>query len=161
MEAAGLANKTSIKVKNQEGKEWTVGILAERYQRTRHSCRHSLTAKWLEFRRYNQLSDGDNCLFKFNKKEGVLYLAQVIKSKTSVKQETSMDGVNGTRGRPPFNGVKVKMEYESRSEVEAEKRNRGRPPMKQPDGGVANVKIENESVPDIDRWIMSKHVVYF
>ncbi|XP_071694110.1 B3 domain-containing protein REM10-like isoform X2 [Rutidosis leptorrhynchoides] len=158
--AAELENKRSIKLKNQQGNEWTLGITVERYA----SVKYFLSACWANFRRYNQLMDGDKCLFKFNKDEGVLHLYEVIKNKRPVvvNQENSIDKANENKRRRIFDGVKVKREYESGYEIEAENRNKGRVQTKQANGdGGATVKIEDESVPVNDKWVMSKRVVYF
>ncbi|KAI3714254.1 hypothetical protein L1987_72851 [Smallanthus sonchifolius] len=183
VKAAGLQHKESIKLMDHEGKEWTLGIIAERYSRTKYS----LSKGWLMFRRHHKLSDGDVCEFMFNKKEDVLNLTRIIRTKRSSKQETPMDEVNGKKGRPSCGGggVKVKIEYESGQETEVVKRKRETPQLK----SCANVKIEDESdpvmvvekgkrgmpplekpsggggvevtKPGTERVFRSKHVIYF
>ncbi|XP_024994880.1 putative B3 domain-containing protein REM15 isoform X2 [Cynara cardunculus var. scolymus] len=150
VKAAELENRSGIRMKDHEGKEWIMGLLVEKYHN-----RHSLSSGWSLFRQYYNLSEGDICLFKFIKEEGVLSLAQVLKNKKAGKQENgnrketpaNMEGVKRKRGRPrvekPGNGNGGGVKVKSEDEAEVIKRKRGRPPLqKHRDGGV---KIENQS----------------
>lgn len=160
VEAAELENKTGITMKDHEGKEWIMGLMAEKYHN-----RRSLSSGWSLFRRYYKLSEGDICLFKFIKEEGVLSLAQVLKNNRARIQEIgnrketpANEGVKRKRGRPrlekPRNGggggVKVKIENESGPEAGVVKRKRGRPPLQKHRGGGVDVKIEDQSGPEVE-----------
>ncbi|PWA99443.1 DNA-binding pseudobarrel domain-containing protein [Artemisia annua] len=54
-------------MKGHEGYKWTMRILAERNFRTEHS----LSSGCSKLRRHCNLSDGDTCFFKYNKKERI------------------------------------------------------------------------------------------
>nr|XP_043606295.1 B3 domain-containing protein REM5-like [Erigeron canadensis] len=162
---ARLGNKTSITIKDFEGHEWQIGILIER-----DGIRH-LSSGWLLCRKHHHISEGDICSFKFSKKEGVLYLTEVIKSKRPVNKESSTEGTPKRRERQPrplgvrdvkiedecspiekHDGfVKVKTEYESGPEVEGEKRKTGKLPLKGScdDGGGLKVKTEDEAFAEV------------
>lgn len=176
MRAAGLEHREGITLKDHEGKEWRMVILAEAYGRTKYS----LTRGWSKFHVYHRLLDGDVCEFTFNKEEGMINLTRLIKAKRPAKQEPSMEEVNrscygGESGKIKddwFSSVKVKVECESDAEMEVVNRKRGRSPLKSC-GNVNNqdgsspeklsrgggVEVNNE--PLIERAIRSKHVVYF
>ncbi|KAK1437767.1 hypothetical protein QVD17_03565 [Tagetes erecta] len=173
--AAGLERKQGITLKDHEGREWGMGIIAERYARTKYS----LTRGWLKFRRYHRLSDGDVCKFTFDKKEGVIKLTQLIKTKRQVKQEPSVEEVNRSchggenveiKKNDWFSSVKVKVECESDAEMEIVNRKRGRSPLiscgNVNDGSSPEklsrsdgVGVNNELL--VERAVRSKHVVYF
>ncbi|KAK9052137.1 hypothetical protein SSX86_028765 [Deinandra increscens subsp. villosa] len=158
VKAAGLERTESIKLKDHEGKEWTMKILAERYARTKYS----LSAGWAVFRRHHKLTDGDVCKFTFNKNEGILNLAKLVKKERPIKQETPMDEVDRNRGSRSCygggngknqddwwwvaekrggggGGVKVKDEYESGPEAEVGGRKGGQSLLK----SFAKVRIED------------------
>lgn len=144
VKAAGLENKTSIKMKDHEGNEWTLGILVERY----HRIKYSLSTPWCKFRRYCQLSEGDVCFFKFDKKESVLNLTKVVRNKRRPQHGIgSGEGVKiedewSPLEKPCNDDVKFKVEYESGGEVEVA--NRKRRVLEKSVRGV-KVKLEDES----------------
>ncbi|KAJ9549112.1 hypothetical protein OSB04_021655, partial [Centaurea solstitialis] len=166
VEAAELENKRSVQMKDHEGKEWIMGLMAEKFNR------RSLSSGWSLFREYYEISDGDILLFKFIKEEGVLSLAQVLKNNRARKQENkrnsggNVEGVKRKRGRPfkrkrgrprlekPLNGggVKVKIENELGPQEEVVKRKRGRPRLQKHHGGGGDVdvKIEDQSSPAVE-----------
>ncbi|CAI9275833.1 unnamed protein product [Lactuca saligna] len=157
VDSAGLENKSSIKMKDKEGKEWKIGLKIEIYS----NIRVYLASGWPHFRQYHDLCNGDMCLFKYIKKENVLILVEMIKSKRPTKRQSSdVKGLNRKVGRPPVEkldggggggggGVKVKVEYESGPEAEVVKRKRGRSPVERQLGGGVEVKIEDGLWPEV------------
>ncbi|XP_024994883.1 uncharacterized protein LOC112528161 isoform X5 [Cynara cardunculus var. scolymus] len=120
VKAAELENRSGIRMKDHEGKEWIMGLLVEKYH-NRHSLSSAQVLK--------------------NKKAG--------KQENGNRKETpaNMEGVKRKRGRPrvekPGNGNGGGVKVKSEDEAEVIKRKRGRPPLqKHRDGGV---KIENQS----------------
>ncbi|CAI9278401.1 unnamed protein product [Lactuca saligna] len=75
----GLKARKSIKMKNLNGKEWPMKLLSE----GRNYTRYYLSAGWSEFRRANELCEGDKCVFKFLRSEDKFCLSKVTK-KTEV-----------------------------------------------------------------------------
>ncbi|XP_058180018.1 putative B3 domain-containing protein At5g66980 [Rhododendron vialii] len=63
-----MATKKSVKLRNEEGKEWTVDICV-RTHRTSYG-RIDLGVGWPAFCKENEIVDGDSCLFKFIKSAG-------------------------------------------------------------------------------------------
>ncbi|KAF5754831.1 putative transcription factor B3-Domain family [Helianthus annuus] len=154
VKAAGLEHKESVKLKDHEGKEWTMRLITARGKRGYSRVRYCLSAGWAMFRKHYRLSEGDVGIFTFDKQQGVINLTQLIKSKRPIKQETPM-GTQSCYGdanvqiedqwspteKPCSSGgasVKVKTEYESGPEMVVVKENRGRPPLKR----FAEAKIE-------------------
>ncbi|KAI3796638.1 hypothetical protein L1987_39316 [Smallanthus sonchifolius] len=70
----GIAAKGTMTMKNADGNEWSLGLRVDKW------CnRHYLSYGWREFKRENDLCDGDECVFKFIRSEGKLLLANVTK----------------------------------------------------------------------------------
>ncbi|CAH1417147.1 unnamed protein product [Lactuca virosa] len=67
----------TISMKNLEGKEWPVRLLSEGV----HYTRYYLSKGWSEFRRDNDLCEGDACVFKYLRSEDKLCLAEVTKKR--------------------------------------------------------------------------------
>ncbi|GJW55910.1 DNA-binding pseudobarrel domain-containing protein [Tanacetum coccineum] len=138
VKAARLENKSIIKMKDHEGYEWTLGILIERSVRTKHS----LSAGWSKFRRHCNLSDGDICFFKYDKKEGILNLTQVLKSKRSTTNAVDAAKIEDecSPTNKPSEGAKVRVECGWGRELDMAQKNKGRPLL---NGGI-DVKIKDE-----------------
>nr|KAJ0213738.1 hypothetical protein LSAT_V11C400160860 [Lactuca sativa] len=79
----------TMSMKNLEGKEWPVRLLSE----GGHYTRYYLSKGWSEFRRDNELCEGDTCVFKYLRTEDKLCLAEVTKKRVP-------DAVEVLRGRP-------------------------------------------------------------
>ncbi|KAL8267497.1 hypothetical protein R6Q59_004841 [Mikania micrantha] len=165
--AAGLEHTKSIKLKDHQGKEWIMGILVERYS----STKYSLSAGWAKFRQHHNLSDGDVCIFTFNKEEGVLNITQMSKNKQPIEQDTPMEEMNRNRTVKIEDdwwtaekhcggggGGKVKTEDESDSDLVVGKGKSGAPPP-EPHSRGGGVEMHTEQ--GVDRVFRSKHVIYF
>ncbi|KAD4983160.1 hypothetical protein E3N88_19831 [Mikania micrantha] len=72
----------SMMLKNIDGKEWVTSVKLDKSYRA--SIRYYVSYGWSAFRKQNGLSQGDECVFKFIKREGKLLLAKVIKNKWPV-----------------------------------------------------------------------------
>ncbi|XP_022030088.1 uncharacterized protein LOC110931004 isoform X1 [Helianthus annuus] len=77
-ELAGINAQGTMTLKNLDGKEWLVGLRLDKAFRTK---RYLLSFGWGRFRQQNNLSEGDECVFRFIKSEGKLLLAKVTKMK--------------------------------------------------------------------------------
>ncbi|KAL8196501.1 hypothetical protein R6Q57_024796 [Mikania cordata] len=172
--AAGLEHTKSIKLKDHQGKEWIMGILVERYS----STKYSLSAGWAKFRQHHNLSDGDVCIFTFNKEEGVLNITQMSKNKQPIEPDTPMEEMNRSRtvkieddwwtaekpcggggGRSQLKGfADVKIEDESDSDLVVGKGKSGAP-LPEPHSRGGGVEMHTEQ--GVDRVFRSKHVIYF
>ncbi|XP_076922472.1 B3 domain-containing protein REM9-like [Bidens hawaiensis] len=75
-ELAGIDDEGTMTVKNLDGKEWVTGIKLDKSFRS--SRRYLLSPGWPCFRRENDLSAGDECVFRFIRSEGKLLLAKVV-----------------------------------------------------------------------------------
>ncbi|KAI8542280.1 hypothetical protein RHMOL_Rhmol08G0126800 [Rhododendron molle] len=64
----GMANKKSVKLRNEEGREWTVDLCMRNYRGS--YGRIDLGVGWPAFCKENEIVDGDSCLFKFIKSAG-------------------------------------------------------------------------------------------
>ncbi|XP_071693680.1 uncharacterized protein [Rutidosis leptorrhynchoides] len=147
VKSAGLENETKIMMKDHEGKEWIMDIKIEVHGR---KTKHRLSSGWSIFRDYHQLSEGDVCLFKFNKKEGVLNLTQVLKSKKAIaKEDLTEEGKTTKRGRPPSHGGGGGANVENENEPKVIKKKRGRPPLEKQIPGSVGVKIIDVTVPEV------------
>ncbi|KAG5535730.1 hypothetical protein RHGRI_023480 [Rhododendron griersonianum] len=63
-----MAEKKSVKLRNEEGKEWTVDLCIRNYPSS--YGRIDLGVGWPAFCKENEIVDGDSCLFKFIKSAG-------------------------------------------------------------------------------------------
>ncbi|XP_071709281.1 B3 domain-containing protein REM10-like [Rutidosis leptorrhynchoides] len=103
---AKIEDKQTIILKNSVGIEWEMGI---RPDYSNVTTRYHLSTSWCDFRRANNLSIGDQCVFKFLKSENKMCLADVTKKHGRVKMTSRCDkcGVERNdepvvrRGRPP------------------------------------------------------------
>ncbi|XP_071693681.1 uncharacterized protein [Rutidosis leptorrhynchoides] len=144
--AAGLEKETKIMLKDHEGKEWIMDIKIEIHGSI---TKHRLSSGWSKLRDYHQLSEGDICLFKFNKKEGVLNLTQVLKSKKAKKKADSVEEMKKNIGRPQSYGGGGGANVENENEPKVIKKKRGRPPLKKQIPGCGGVKIIDVTVPNV------------
>lgn len=113
----GIDRKGTIIMKNQDGKEWEMGVRLDKSYGTE---RYTLSRGWREFKRCNKLTEGDECVFKFITSENKLCLAKVTKTKPAT------EAVRRTQGsRTRQHGGRVDMESEDEC-VEVVKRGRGR-----------------------------------
>ena len=114
----GIDSEGTIIMKNQEGKEWEMGV---RLDKSYWTERYTLSPGWREFKRCNKLTEGDECVFKFITSESKLCLAKVTKKKPAT------EAVKRTQGpRTCQHGGRVDMESEDEC-AEVVKRGRGRP----------------------------------
>ncbi|KAI7748377.1 hypothetical protein M8C21_034015 [Ambrosia artemisiifolia] len=74
---AGIDGEGSMRVKNLDGKECVMGLKLDKSFRGKE--RYMLTSGWPQFLQENELSEGDECVFKFIRSEGKLQLAKVTK----------------------------------------------------------------------------------
>ncbi|KAM0058815.1 putative transcription factor B3-Domain family [Helianthus debilis subsp. tardiflorus] len=169
VKAAGLDHKESVKVKDHEGKEWIMRITANKAMNGSTTLKYSLSAGWAMFRNHHKFSEGDVCLFKFDKQEGIINLTLEFKSKRPIIQETPMEEVKGTQSCYGDGNVKIEDQW---SPAEKPCGSGGGTPLKR----CAEVKIKDGWVPEMrkrgdgveantglgtDGVIRSKHVVYF
>ncbi|XP_022006824.1 B3 domain-containing protein REM9-like [Helianthus annuus] len=75
---AGINCEGTMRVKNLDGGEWVTDVKLDTTFKTK---RYLLSSGWWSFRRGNNLSEGDKCVFKFIKSERKLLLAKVTKKK--------------------------------------------------------------------------------
>lgn len=80
-------------MKNLAGKELRMGI---RLDTSFWTERYYLSTGWCEFRRYNKLSEGDKCVFKYIRSESKLCLAKVTKKEMSVPPPSSCGNITTT-----------------------------------------------------------------
>nr|GEY93257.1 DNA-binding pseudobarrel domain-containing protein [Tanacetum cinerariifolium] len=114
----GIDREGTITIKNQEGKEWKLGVRRDKSYWTE---RYALSPGWREFKRCNNLTEGDECVFKFITSESKLCLAKVT------KKNLDTEAVERTQGkRPCEHGGRVDVESEDEC-AEVVKRGRGRP----------------------------------
>ena len=106
-------------MKNQDGKEWKMGV---RLDKSYWTERYTLSPGWRKFKRHNKLTEGDECVFKFITSESKLCLAKVTKKKMATEAVKRTDQGLRTRQR----GGRVDVESEDEC-VEVVKRGRGRP----------------------------------
>ncbi|XP_042757740.2 uncharacterized protein LOC111894906 [Lactuca sativa] len=132
---AGMNEERTIRMKNVDGKEWKMRLKLER---SRKAKRYYLSSGWPDFRRDNELYEGDKCVFKLIKSEDMLYLAKVIKKKGKVPVT---EAIRRPRGRPRR---VEKMVADKGPATEVPKRKRGRPPR---------VKAEIESKDDSTKGV--------
>ncbi|CAH1417149.1 unnamed protein product [Lactuca virosa] len=133
---AGMNKKRMIRMKNVDGKEWKTSLKLESRQNYK---RYNVSSGWSNFRRDNDLWEGDKCVFRFIKSEDTLYLATVIKKKGKAPVT---EAIRRPRGRPRRVEVVVAGKAPA---AEVLKRKRGRPPrlkveMESKDDGVKAVK---------------------
>lgn len=76
---AGIDAEGTIIMKNLDGKEWKLGLRLDKG--FRYTKRYLLSSGWSNFMRCNNLSDGDECVFKFRTRDGKMYLTKVTKKK--------------------------------------------------------------------------------
>ncbi|XP_076938514.1 uncharacterized protein LOC143606728 [Bidens hawaiensis] len=135
---AGIDCERTLTVANLDGKEWELGV---RYEKIRQVEKFCLSSGWQDFRRTNDVSEGDECVFKFIRDEDKLLLARVSKSKRPaktperevVKRKRELSGRNS--GRIPAK----KVETRAALGVKEAKRPPGRP-FKRPRGRPARRK---------------------
>nr|XP_043625952.1 putative B3 domain-containing protein REM15 [Erigeron canadensis] len=73
---AKIEDKRTIMLKGIGGNEWRMGIGLDTGNAT---VRYFLSAGWLDFKRSNNLSKGDECVFKFLRSENKMCLEKVTK----------------------------------------------------------------------------------
>ncbi|KAL7604511.1 hypothetical protein Lser_V15G14824 [Lactuca serriola] len=81
----GLKAGRSINMKNIEGKEWSMKLCL---QSGIKYTRYYLSGGWSEFKRANELCEGDKCVFKFLKREDKFCLAKVTKKSEVLKRKS-------------------------------------------------------------------------
>ncbi|KAK1425029.1 hypothetical protein QVD17_20372 [Tagetes erecta] len=69
---------STMTMKNLDGNEWLMGLRLDKGYNTKRYC---LSSGWHNFRRVNELSEGDECVFKFIRSEGKLSLAKLTKKR--------------------------------------------------------------------------------
>nr|QCQ83090.1 putative protein VRN1 [Ambrosia artemisiifolia] len=92
VELAGIEGEGTLTAVNDDGKEWPLGVRVEKYNRKETYC---LSAGWMEFRRGNDICEGDECVFKFIRNEDKLLLARVIKSRRPARHPLGEKTENG------------------------------------------------------------------
>ncbi|GJS37184.1 DNA-binding pseudobarrel domain-containing protein [Tanacetum coccineum] len=137
----GIDREGTIMMKNLAGKEWRMGIRLDKSYLTEH---YYLSTGWCKFRRYNKLSEGDKCVFKYIRSERLRLFKRCNKPKamnvysSSSQMKANMSSqihqekpatkvVKRTQGpRTRQHGGRVYMESEDEC-VEVVKRGHGRP----------------------------------
>ncbi|CAH1417144.1 unnamed protein product [Lactuca virosa] len=136
---ARIDAERSVIMKNIDGQEWKIRLLSD-------SKRYYLSGGWSEFRRVNELCEGDKCVFKFIKSEDKLCLAKVTKKRVQSKQPPAVEVLKKrSRGQPqpplppPPSPPRVEMQEVVRPKpstgkaqalaAEVLKRSRGKPPQ--------------------------------
>ncbi|GJY29980.1 DNA-binding pseudobarrel domain-containing protein [Tanacetum coccineum] len=109
----GIDREGTITMKNQDGKEWKLGVRRDKSYWTE---RYALSPGWRKFKRCNNLTEGDECVFKFITSERKLCLSKVTKK----NQDT--EAVKKTQEPQKCqHGGRVNVESEDESvEVESE-----------------------------------------
>ncbi|XP_076933147.1 B3 domain-containing protein REM8-like [Bidens hawaiensis] len=97
-ELIGIDEEGTMMVKNLDGKEWVTGLKLDKSYR--YMKRYFLSPGWACFTRENELSEGDECVFRFIRSEGKLLLAKVTKNKRSVPSGPVRKVAKRGRGRP-------------------------------------------------------------
>ncbi|KAL8230051.1 hypothetical protein R6Q57_014951 [Mikania cordata] len=90
VELAGINGVGTLTLKNVDGKEWQTAL---RKEKLNHLERYFISAGWSGFRRSNDISDGDECVFKFIRSEDKLLLARVNRKRRPAKQPDKHSGV--------------------------------------------------------------------
>ncbi|XP_024988528.1 B3 domain-containing protein REM20-like [Cynara cardunculus var. scolymus] len=129
VELAGIGNQSTITLKNLDEHEWRLGIRSEKIART---ARYHLSPGWQDFRRSNELSEGDECVFKYIKSEGKLSLVKITKKKPMARQSPvkipATEVVKRKRGRPVVKVNAVARQPPAKTPAKkVVKRKRGRP----------------------------------
>ncbi|KAI3763604.1 hypothetical protein L2E82_13573 [Cichorium intybus] len=128
---AGLDAARTISMKNVDGKEWPMRLLSE----SRRYERYYLSAGWSDFRRVNQLSEGDVCSLKFIRSEDKLCLAKVTKKRVPANQPAvkvpATEVKKSIRGKVPAAEVSRKKRGRA-SRVEVERKGDGAKAVKRP-----------------------------
>ncbi|KAC9845608.1 hypothetical protein E3N88_45185 [Mikania micrantha] len=135
VELAGINGVGSLTLKNVDGKEWQTAL---RKEKLNHSERYFISAGWSGFRRSNDISDGDECVFKFIRSEDKLLLARVNRKKRPARQPDKHSGDPPetevvARHSERNSGKKPAAEVE-RKRVQP-KRNSGKSPVTETKGG--------------------------
>ncbi|PWA37684.1 DNA-binding pseudobarrel domain-containing protein [Artemisia annua] len=120
----GIDREGTIIMKNLDGKEWKMGV---RLDKSYWTERYTLSPGWRKFKRYNKLTEGDECVFTFITSESKLCLAKVTKKKPATESVKRTDQGPGTRQR----GGRVDVESEDECVDQVVKRGRGRPRKQQ------------------------------
>ncbi|XP_076924352.1 putative B3 domain-containing protein At5g66980 isoform X2 [Bidens hawaiensis] len=131
---AGIDCERTLTVANLDGKEWELGV---RFEKLRHVEKFCLSSGWPVFRRSNDVSEGDECVFKFIRNEDKLLLARVSKSKRPAK--TPEREVVKRKRKPTERNSDKKVETRASRGVKEAKRPPGRP-FKRPRGRPARRK---------------------
>ncbi|CAI9266343.1 unnamed protein product [Lactuca saligna] len=124
---ARIDAERSVIMKNIDGQEWKIRLLSD-------SKRYYLSAGWSEFRRVNELCEGDKCVFKFIKSEDKLCLARVTKKRVQSKQPPAVEVLKKrSRGQLPPPRVEVQPKQSTGKAqapvAEVLKRSSGKPPQ--------------------------------
>ncbi|KAJ0679659.1 putative transcription factor B3-Domain family [Helianthus annuus] len=75
-EAVGIDGERTMTVKNLDGEKWVMDLKLDKSFKTK---RYLLSTGWCNFWRENYLSEGDELLFKYIRREDTLLLAKVTK----------------------------------------------------------------------------------
>ncbi|KAK9074679.1 hypothetical protein SSX86_007277 [Deinandra increscens subsp. villosa] len=120
VELTGIYGEGTLTLKNLDGDEWEAGLRLENRKR------YCISAGWPDFRRSNDLCDGDECVFKFIKSEEKLLLARVTKKRRPAR-ETGVKRSKQKSGESPAKKVE-KRETKSPARGFGVKRNKGQQP---------------------------------
>ncbi|KAI3763605.1 hypothetical protein L2E82_13575 [Cichorium intybus] len=79
----GIDSERSVTMKNLDGDEWEINLRSEikHYTPIKHYTRYYFSTGWSGFWRANELSEGDQCIFKYIRSEDKLCLAKVTKKR--------------------------------------------------------------------------------
>lgn len=123
---AGIDCERTLTVANLDGKEWELGV---RYEKLRQVEKFCLSSGWPVFRRSNDVSEGDECVFKFIRDEDKLLLARVSKSKRPVKTPVKANAKTPEKAKTPVKAKTPEREVVKRKRKSPE-RNSSRIPAR-------------------------------
>ncbi|GKB30578.1 DNA-binding pseudobarrel domain-containing protein [Tanacetum coccineum] len=138
---AGIDTKRNIIVKSLDGNETQMALRSCPFKKKQRYC---FSIGWRDFKRSNNISEGDECVFTYITSEDKLCLGKVTYEKTPIRLPSPAEVVKRKRGRlPPAAVIKmtpaenVKMRSRRLPPVEitvaeAVKRKRGQPPPSSP-----------------------------
>nr|XP_043625953.1 putative B3 domain-containing protein Os04g0346900 [Erigeron canadensis] len=116
---AKIEDKETVILKGLGGHEWLMGVGLDRGNPT---ARYFLSSGWLDFKRSNNLSEGDTCVFKFLRSENKMWLQKVTKRPFSQNPTTTQTPKNNRGGSSVV---------KQQADVAVAKRPRGRPRKQQ------------------------------
>nr|KAJ0213532.1 hypothetical protein LSAT_V11C400160750 [Lactuca sativa] len=115
---AGIeAGRRSITMRNPAGKEWQMSFRSE----SKVCTRYYLSSVWSDFWRLNNLSEGDECVFKFIKNEDKLLLETITKKHPAGKVQAAEVPPTVVLKRPVGRPPRVEVEKEVRAKKPAGK----------------------------------------